>query len=129
MLFVSVYNIYGNALYSAFEVPFENSLWFLIFDNFIELLFFIDMICCFCQEYVDEETFTEVNDIKLIAINYLKKSFIFDLLAVIPFENIFQDLFEEPRLWRLMKLLRMPRLSQLLDVEKFKNIVNDYYQK
>lgn len=28
-----------------------------------------------------------------------------------------------------MKLLRMPRLSQLLDVEKFKNIVNDYYQK
>lgn len=127
MLVVSVYNIYGNAYYSAFDIPFQTSLWFIVFDNSIELLFFVDMICCFCQEYVDEETYTAVSDIKMIAINYLKRSFIFDLLAVIPFESIFLNYLETPRLWRLMKLLRMPRLSQLLDVEKFKNIVNAYY--
>lgn len=120
MLFVSVYNIYGNAYYSAFEAGLDNQLWFLLFDNIIELLFFIDMCCCFCQEYVDQETFSEVSDIKAIAINYLKGSFIFDLLAVIPFEIIFNRYVSKPRLWRLMKLLRMPRLSQLLDVEKFK---------
>ena len=28
-----------------------------------------------------------------------------------------------------MKLLRMPRLQQLLNVEKFKNIVNNYFKK
>lgn len=49
MLIVSVYNIYGNAYYSAFEIPFKNDLWFILFDNIIELLFFIDMCCCFFQ--------------------------------------------------------------------------------
>jgi hypothetical protein len=111
MLFVSVYNIYGNAYYSAFEVFTEEELWFILFDNIIELLFFVDMCCCFCQQYVDQETFTEVSEIKLIAINYLKGSFIFDLLAWVPFEIIFYDHLSKPRLWRLMKLLRMPRLS------------------
>jgi hypothetical protein len=48
MLFVSVYNIYGNAYYSAFEVFTEGELWFILFDNIIELLFFVDMCCCFC---------------------------------------------------------------------------------
>ena len=47
MLIVSVYNIYGNAYYSAFEITFKNQLWFILFDNIIELLFFIDMCCCF----------------------------------------------------------------------------------
>jgi len=112
MLIVSVYNIYGNAYYSAFEVDgLKEELWFILFDNIIELLFFIDMCCCFCQQYKDQETFTEVSDIKLIAINYLKGSFIFDLLANVPFETIFASFVYRPRLWRLMKLLRMPRLS------------------
>ena len=44
MLIVSVYNIYGNAYYSAFEVDsLKEELWFILFDNIIELLFFIDM--------------------------------------------------------------------------------------
>ena len=48
MLIVSVYNIYGNAYFAAFQVFTEQELWFILFDNIIELLFFVDMCCCFC---------------------------------------------------------------------------------
>ena len=35
---------------------------------------------------------------------------------------------EEVYLFRLLKLLRIPRLFELLDVEKFKVVINFYYQ-
>lgn len=35
---------------------------------------------------------------------------------------------EEVYLFRLLKLLRIPRLFELLDVEKFKGVINFYYQ-
>ena len=56
MLFVSCYNIFGNALYSAFGMSDEKYFWYL--DNFVETLFLMDMVFCFCQEYLDEETYT-----------------------------------------------------------------------
>ena len=95
------------------------------------------MIFCFCQEYLDEETYTVVTDIKTIAMHYMKRSFIFDLLAWLPLEFIFVDSLiskaadeDDPtRLTRLLKLLRLPRLAQLLDVEKFKQLVKEYYNK
>ena len=96
------------------------------------------MICCFCQEYLDEETYTVVTDIKTIAIHYVKRSFIFDLLAWLPLEFFFEasrliskaaDEDDPKRLTRLLKLLRLPRLAQLLDVEKFKQLVKEFYNK
>jgi len=66
MLIVSCYNIFGNAYYSAFGIP--SSLLFVLIDYFVEALFLFDMIFCFFQAYVDEETYSEVNDIKRIAL-------------------------------------------------------------
>ena len=87
MLLISCYNIFGNAYYSAFG--YSQELWFKIIDNSIESMFLLDMIFCFCQEYKDQETFTIVSDIKTIAKNYVKGSFIFDLLAwLFPIEEI-----------------------------------------
>lgn len=37
--------------------------------------------------------------------------------------------YKDARLFRLLKLLRLPRLRELLDVDKFKQIVNEYYTK
>lgn len=64
MLLVSVYNIYSNAFFSCFHTEFQGTTNFFIIDNGIEGLFFIDMLCCFFQEYLDEETFTEVSEVK-----------------------------------------------------------------
>jgi len=52
--------------------------------------------------------------------HYIKRSFIFDLLAWLPLEDVFSASDERMRLTRMLKLLRLPRLAQLFDVEKFK---------
>lgn len=59
MLFVSCYNIFVNAYYSAFGIP--NTESFVIIDNFVEGLFICDLVFCFCQEYLDEETYSLVS--------------------------------------------------------------------
>ena len=46
MLFVSCYNIFVNAYYSAFGIPTER--YYVYVDNFVESLFMLDLIFCFC---------------------------------------------------------------------------------
>lgn len=46
----------------------------------------------FFSEYISEEDYFPVRDIKKIAIRYLKSTFIFDLLTVIPFRYFFKSL-------------------------------------
>ena len=94
------------------------------------------MIFCFFQEYQDNETFKIVNKFKPIALRYARKSFIFDFLAWMPVDMVIllasnSDKLEIKsdsfHLVRLLKMLRVPRLAELLDVEKFRSIVNNYY--
>jgi hypothetical protein len=84
MLIASCYNTFSQAFYAAFGNP-EN-FYLIWLDVFIEVLFSLDFIFCFCQEYKDEETYTIITDIKKIAKHYLRSSCIFDLLAIVPFE-------------------------------------------
>ena len=122
MLMISCYNIFGNAYVAAFGISME--LHIVIIEQAVESFFLLDMVFSFCQEYLDEETYVVVNDLRSIAKHYLKKNFVFDLLAWIPFEYIGSG--TDVRLFRLLKLLRLPRLADLLNVEKFKQIVNSY---
>jgi hypothetical protein len=126
MLIVSCYNVFGNAYYAAFGVPVET--YDIIIDNVVEFLFLCDMIFCFFQEYLDEETYKMVDSFKLIAVHYAKKSFMFDFCAWFPVE-LFLDQTEmrKRRLFRVLRLLRLPRLAQLLDIEKFKSTLKDYF--
>ena len=133
MILVSSYNVFSQALYAAFGDPVNEIYLFL--DLFIELLFSLDFAFCFCQEYNDEETYCLISDVKKIAIHYLKGSCFFDLLAIIPFSTFFVDknsIKGDPknnkaRLFRLIKLLRVPRLFELLNVDRFKKYIKDYY--
>lgn len=61
--------------------------------------------------------------------HYLKGSCIYDLLACIPFEFIIsnRDGNKDARLLKLFKMLRVPRLVELLNVERVKKIINSYY--
>lgn len=131
LMFISVYNIFGNAFYSAFGEP--TSTLFLFIDLTVELMFFFDMIFCFFQEYKDEETYNIVSSFRQIATHYFKRSFIFDYIAWFPFD-LFLDQTSPfwafySRILRLLKLFRLPRLTQLLDVEKCKSLLNEYYGK
>ena len=102
-------------------------------DWFVEVMFYLDFVFCFCQEYKDEETYTVVSDIKKIAKHYIKGSGLFDLLACIPFELILvrdkSSQNDKSRLFRLLKLFRVPRLLELLNVDRVKQTINDHYNK
>lgn len=87
----------------------------------------MDFAFCFCQEYNDEETYCLITDIKQIAIHYVKGSCFFDLLAIIPFASLLVPKKDNARLFRLIKLLRVPRLFELLNVDRFKKYIKDYY--
>ena len=88
------------------------------------------------QEYKDDETYKMVTDLKQIAKHYVKGSCFFDFLACVPFAYLIKmnqdsgsDALPKLRLWKLFKLLSVPRLMGLLDVERVKKIVNNYYAK
>ena len=118
MLPVSCYNVFGNAYYSAFGSSTDTHI--IIIDWIVELLFLIDIFYNFTQEHIDDETYAIVSDITTIAKKYLLGGFIFDFFAWIPFNSI----VEPNRLYRLFKLLRIPRTFQLIDVNYMKKILN-----
>lgn len=81
-----------------------------------------------------------VSDIKKIAKHYLKGSCIFDMLAIIPFELFFTlgqdgraikgDSAEKAsRMFKMIKFFRIPRLFELINVDRVKSSINDYYNK
>jgi hypothetical protein len=92
------------------------------------------MIFCFFQEYTDEESYSIISCPTSIIMHYLKGNFIFDFLAWIPidfllFETGLIDVADYPNLHliRVLKMLRIPRLTQLLDVENFKQLIYRHY--
>ena len=58
---------------------------------------------------------------------YLKGSCIYDLIACFPFSFIMRNDFYGGRLYKLAKLLRIPRLAGLLDIDNVKKIIKGYY--
>ena len=106
LLFFTGINIFGNAYIAAFDA--EESIPFYIADQCIETMFLLDIIFNFFEEYIDDETYIVVSDLISIGKNYLKGSFFFDLLAWLPFDIITPG---HSRVWRLFKLLRLPRFA------------------
>ena len=76
-----------------------------------------------------------VNNLRKIAIHYIKGSFIFDFIAIIPFQFLLNENYgtsganknDKFRILKLFRLLRLARLGELLKIERFKQVVNDYY--
>ena len=112
----SIYNVFSNAYYAAFRPPVH--LYEFWLDMFMELLFFLDIIFCFFQEFKDQETYHYVSKFKPIAVRYFKRTFFSDLIAWVPYDYLFfyeQMHTSDLKLLRLTKLLRIPRMMQLLD--------------
>lgn len=79
IILISIYNVISNAYYAAMKTQYNK--FEEILNIIIESLFLADMIFCFFTEFKDPETYEYVDHFKPIAINYIKKSFVFDLIA------------------------------------------------
>ena len=71
-------------------------IYLATFDNLkswdiaFEGIFLIEMICKFSLEYIPEDSTIPVRNIKKIAIHYLKTSFVYDLIPLIPLQLLNQ---------------------------------------
>lgn len=81
----------------------------------------------FLTEFISEEDFFPVRDLKKIGWRYMKSTFIFDLLTVVPFRYFMQNNTEAAQLVQLFKLLRLPRLFAMIEPKQFNNLVKAYY--
>jgi hypothetical protein len=79
----------------------------------------------FFQSYTDSETNKPVTTFKNIGYRYLTGWFLVDFLSVFPFYLIFS---KNGLLIQMLRIFRMPKLMELIKVEKTKKIVNSFFE-
>jgi hypothetical protein len=125
------------ATINCFQIPYnfaftdvnETNVYLDVFNGIIDFFFMTDVFVNFRTSFFNEATGTEVLDLKMIAIKYLKTRFGIDLLASIPLDS-FSYAFSSDKsnsfllqMFGLLKLVRVLRLSRLITYLNFKNDV------
>ena len=87
IMFGALFNSYFVPLTVAFDGELLHSLTFLILNSIIDFIFFLDIIVSFRTVFIDQKG-NECGVGKLMAINYLRTTFIIDVLATVPFDTI-----------------------------------------
>lgn len=85
---------------------------YIIFNNIGTVFFIADIVLNFSTTYLNPIG-EEIFDRKKIAINYLKGSFVVDLLSSLPIEYIAPK--SKLRLLNILKLLRITRLTKVIN--------------
>ena len=73
----------------AFSDELDLIMWYVLLNYTIDIIFFFDIIINFNLAYQDE-TFTTIDDRRIITVTYLKGWFMIDMLSIVPFDLIFQ---------------------------------------
>eukprot|EP01038_Epipyxis_sp_PR26KG_P011621 gene11621-15561_t len=89
------------------------------FNIILTVFFLIDTALNFRTGYYDPVAHRMVMVPKMIALKYLKKWFIFDILACIPFGEFKWHGFESLKLLRVLRLLRLLRLVETVVFVRF----------
>jgi hypothetical protein len=73
----------------AFSDELDLIMWYVYLNYTIDIIFFFDIMVNFNLAYQDE-TFTTIDDRRIITVTYLKGWFMIDMLSIVPFDLIFQ---------------------------------------
>lgn len=73
----------------SFDPPAINSTFWKVTNSLIDFIFLIDIIICFRTTFINNFG-NERTDSCEMALNYIKSSFIIDVAATVPFDNILQ---------------------------------------
>lgn len=120
LLFVA-YSCITSMYNTAFTPP-DNKI-INIFDWVVEGVFYIDIILSFFQAYRDEDTMLIVMKFNHTYKHYIGTWFVIDILAVFPWALI----FSQGVMLKLVRLARIPRLMKLLDVSRFKKVLQSFW--
>jgi len=88
IIFLALYNAFETPIEIAYEPDWAKGNNFFIFQNMVNVFFFIDMLVAFRTTFYDPITGEEIYSPKRSAILYLKGSFFIDFISTIPFDTI-----------------------------------------
>ncbi|KAI3665154.1 hypothetical protein L6452_43775 [Arctium lappa] len=108
------------ALYSSFFTPMEfgffrglpENLYFL--DIAGQIAFLVDVVLQFFVAYRDSQTYKMISNRNLIAVRYLRSHFVFDILACMPWDNIYRASGRKEEV-RYLLLIRLVRVRKVLE--------------
>ena len=96
-------------------------------QNIIEIIYLIDMITTFFVEYIPEqEGVPKIKDHYNIAKRYLNNNFIREAIPLFPLHYI--EIGELSNLWYVVKLIRIIRGFELLNVHRIMLNVKRFYK-
>jgi hypothetical protein len=83
--------------------------------------------------YMNEDKYSHVKDVRIIATKYIKGMFIFDLLATFPSRHVFYTSKDDSsrqanQLMFMLKLLRLPKLGILWDTKEAHKLVKTIFK-
>lgn len=116
-LFILVLSVF-NSLFVPLELSFEeiplfNSLYFVIIDNLIDVLFLIDMGLMFMTSYRDKFG-KEIFGFKLIALNYVRSArFYTDFFSLLG-TSIVTNWAPNFKIFKVIKIVRILRVKQFI---------------
>lgn len=87
IMVLALLNIFQVPLKIAFEPPFLYYPVFEPIDFLIDFIFFLDILVCFRTVYLTDRGEWEQRS-SMMALQYIRTTFIIDLLATIPFDQV-----------------------------------------
>jgi len=110
------------ALYNAITIPLSlaftemnfDKVGLMIFDSFVDLIFFVDILITFRTTYISTKTGDEIYNPRLIAKQYVMGGrFAIDLISSIPMDKLGggNDMLS---IFGMLKLFRIFRMSQVI---------------
>ena len=110
MLICAIWNSLSVPVAIAFSPSWSQTPEYVILDNAINALFFIDVIIAFNTIFVNFDG-EEVTDRMKIASKYLRGSFFVDIVSSFPFDLILEEL----SVLGLLKVVRIARLTRIIN--------------
>lgn len=95
-------------------------------DLIYTIIFSIDVVIQFFVEKSDTTSIEVQRNFFKVALIYIKSSFIFDVIAIFPFYHFFKNSFKFCRLMYFIKLIRLYRGLQLLNIRVFMNHIKQF---
>jgi len=121
LMFMIIYSTLSSAYLLAFDIETDDHPALNHWNTTVEIIFAIDLVLTFFKEYQDIENFCYVRNHWMIAKRYLRTWFFVDFFSVFPFESIFNI-----RAFRLLRILRLPRLLKSMDGSTFDKIIVNF---
>jgi hyperpolarization activated cyclic nucleotide-gated potassium channel 1 len=99
----------------AFSFDASSEGW-MVFDEFISVLYWIDLLIQMLSAYKDSED-RFIRTRREVFSNYLRGWFLIDLISALPMENIFESIGNTGEN-KIVKLAKLPRITRLLSLTK-----------